>query len=189
MGGVCSAFQSCRQQDWGCRRRSTRACGPCEHLSLDAEVSLVSPQSTLPFLELAPAPLRSGPPPHTNSHRGLIAESFCWIAVVVWVVFALLFSLSNNQIGGAMMKTVRDAVKHAPTAVELWQTFRWCPTSVCYHQLCRPRSQLAVYTVLCVDARLYFQQNISSVSQAPYIPTELWHIALSFLRTYELGSE
>ena len=43
----------------------------------------MSPQSTLPFLELAPAPLRSSPPPHTNSHRGLIAESFCWIAVMV----------------------------------------------------------------------------------------------------------
>ena len=129
--------------------------------------------------------------PHTNSHRGLIAESFCWIAVVVWGGACSAFSLWGNQIGGAMEETVEAAVEHTPTAVELWQTFRFYPTLACYHQLCRPRSQLAVYTVLCVDARFYFldQQNTSSVSQAPYIPTELWHIVLSFLRTDELGSK
>ena len=108
---------------------------------------------------------------------------------MVPVVFALPFSLGLNQIGDAMEETVEAAVEHTPIPVELWQTFRFYPTSVCYHQLCRPRSQLAVYTVLCVDARLYFQQNTSSVSQAPYIPTELWHIVLSFLRTDELGSK
>ena len=105
------------------------------------------------------------------------------------MVFALFFSLEGNQIGDAMEETVQAAVEHTPTAVELWQTFRFYPTSVCYLQLCRPRSQLAVYTVLCVDARIYFQQNTSSVSQVPYIPTELWYVILSFLRTDELGSK
>jgi hypothetical protein len=90
--------------------------------------------------------------------------------------------------------TVCAALKHKPTPEVLaeqaqvkerlcWQTFMWRPTHFCYHQLCHPQSQLAVYTVLCVDARLYFQETETLC----YIPTELWYGILSFLRTTEIG--
>ena len=65
----------------------------------------------------------------------------------------------------------------------LWQTFMWRPTLLCYQRLCHSHSQLVVYTVLCLGARLYFQETQTLC----YIPTELWHGILSFLRTNELG--
>ena len=118
---------------------------------------MLIPHPSCPFLgPHRPLPVSVASPPH-ELWPAVIAESFCWIAVVVWGGACSAFSLWSNQIGDAMvlamMKTVKDAVKHTPTAVELWQTFRFYPTLACYHQLCRPRSQLAVYTVLCVDAR------------------------------------
>jgi hypothetical protein len=92
------------------------------------------------------------------------------------------------------MEEVRAAVSHEPTPEVLaeqaqvkerllWQTFILRPTSLCYHHICRPHSQRADYTVLCVDTRLYFQETETLV----YIPTELWYVILSFLRTRELG--
>ena len=92
------------------------------------------------------------------------------------------------------MKEVQAALKHKPTPHVLaeqaqvkerlqWQSFGWRPTYLCYQQLCHSQSQLAVYTVLCVDARLYFQETETFV----YVPTELWYGVLSFLRTIELG--
>jgi hypothetical protein len=104
------------------------------------------------------------------------------------------FSLFGNKIGDTKLKEVEAALKHKPTPEVLkeqaqvkerllWQTFMLRPTSLCHHQLCHPQSQLAVHTVLCVDARLYFEEGNTLV----YIPTEVWYVILSFLRTKELG--
>jgi hypothetical protein len=103
-------------------------------------------------------------------------------------------SVFENPISGAQKVKIAAALKHKPTPEVLaeqaqvkerllWQTFMWRPTSLCYQQLCHPHSQLAVFTVLCVDARLYFQ----ATETLCYIPTELWYGILSFLRTGELG--
>ena len=158
------------------------------------------------------------------------------------MVGAFQSSLGGNQIGDAMMKEVQAALKYKPTPEVLaeysqererllWQSFMWRPTFLCHHQLCRPQAQLVAYTVLCVEARLYFTMgqddaNVLGVKRSKmvppprfvhvargfggvnpddvdipssdedddwengglsYIPTELWYIILSFLRTSELG--
>jgi hypothetical protein len=102
--------------------------------------------------------------------------------------------LFGNEIGNATEEKLDAALEEKPTPEVLaeqaqvkdrllWQTFMWRPTSVCCQLLGRPHSQLAVHTVLCVDARLYFQET----EPLCYIPTELWYGILSFLRTIELG--
>ena len=125
------------------------------------------------------------------------------------VVSTFQSSLSRNQIGDAMMKEVQAALEYKPTPDVLaeylqererllWQSFMWRPNFLCHHQLCRPQAQLVVYTVLCVEARLYLtmgQDDTESPDEdddwenrgLSYIPTELWYIILSFLRTSELG--
>jgi hypothetical protein len=105
-----------------------------------------------------------------------------------------LSSIAFNQTSGSKRDEIDAALKYKPTPEVLaeqaqvkerllWQTFMWRPTQLCNQQLCHPHSQVAVYTVLCVDARLYFQPTETLC----HIPTELWYGILSFLRTIELG--
>jgi hypothetical protein len=63
-----------------------------------------------------------------------------------------------------------------------WRVFRWYPSAVCYQQLCRPHQRRVIYTVLCAEARLSFDNE-----QDAYAPCELWTIIRSFLKITDLG--
>ena len=81
-------------------------------------MSLVSPQSTLSFLGFVVLSLPDRPTfPHTKSRRGLIAESFCWIAVMVWGGVCSAFSLNENQIGDVGAEALARAV-HVNTSLK-----------------------------------------------------------------------
>ena len=73
---------------------------------------------TLLFFGFAVVSLPGRPTfPHMNSHRGLIAESFGWIAVVVWGGACSAFSLSDNRIGDVGAEALARAV-HVNTSLE-----------------------------------------------------------------------
>ena len=105
-------------------------------------------------------------------------------------------SLFDNPLGVDVESSVRAAVRHTPSPdiVEhyrvlrerhQWAVLQFTPTCTCYHQLCRPRAREAVYTVLCVNHRLYMLDD----DDFPFLPLEVWYIVLSHAKTTELGAQ
>ena len=103
--------------------------------------------------------------------------------------------LFDNPLGVDVESSVRAAVGHTPPPdiVEhyrvlrerhQWAVLQFVPTFTCYHQLCRPHAREAVYTVLCVNHRIYELDD----DDFPFLPLDVWYIVLSHAKTTELGA-
>ena len=75
----------------------------------------------------------------------------------------------------------------------------WAPTAECHRELCLPRAQAAVVTILLVGWRPQWQvgpahalvpEHTRKVARAvalPTLPPEIWFEILRFVRVFELG--
>ena len=106
-----------------------------------------------------------------------------------------VYSLEGNQMGRDVESSVDAALYHTPSPdiVEhyrvlrerhQWAVLQFVPTFTCYHQLCRPHAREAVYTVLCVNHRIYELDD----DDFPFLPLDVWYIVLSHAKTTELGA-